>query len=821
VRSDFVSTTASWQAERRILLAVIAGLLVGFLPLLFLRVEPAAATVRPDFEDRLVASPGDRPMGLAFTPDGRMLIPLKTGKVRVYKNGQLLQTPALNITSRMCSGHESGLLGIALDPDFGTSGHNYVYFYYTFRKAGVCPTDWNPANPDNPVNRVSRFVMSGDTINPSSEEVLIDNIPSPTGNHNAGDLSFGKDGYLYVSVGDGQCDYAQNSGCQINNDASRDQNILLGKILRITRGGGIPASNPYTGTGSARCNITGRTDPGKKCQETFAWGLRNPFRFAFDPDASGTRFFIGDVGNEVWDEIDQGKAGADYAWNLCEGNHDNPTRAGTVDCSAAPYTPPIYEYNHDTGCSAIVGAAFVPNGAWPAEYDDSYLYGDHVCNKIFELRPKSGGGFTQTEFASDLGQRGPVAMAFGPHGSGQALYYTTGFNGGEVRRISYTGAVNRAPTAEVVANPTSGDIPLEVSFDGSGSNDPDFEDAVTSYLWNFGDGSPAVETTTSSANHTYTEAGTYTATLTVRDNSGAEDTASVRIDAGNQAPTPVIESPSANLLYRVGQQITLSGSVTDPEDGQLPAGSLEWEVLQHHNGDHTHPVLLESGNDLTIIAPPPEDLSATGDGNHLEVRLTATDSNGLSKTVTQDVQPNRVNLSFATNPSGLSLLINGQTFTTPKTLLSWEGYRLNVNAPSSQTLSGKTYMFSSWSDGKAQQHNIVTGATPTTYTATFKGCTKSGTSAAETLSGTSAADVICAMGGNDTIEGLGGNDMLYGGGGADNVKGNTGADSLYGQDGNDALNSQDGVSGNDSLNGGSGTDTKVTDATEKSIVGFP
>ena len=88
-----------------------------------------------------------------------------------------------------------------------------------------------------------------------------------------------------------------------------------------------------------------------------------------------------------------------------------------------------------------------------------------------------------------------------------------------------------------------------------------------------------------------------------------------------------------------------------------------------------------------------------------------------------------MNVSFATNPSGLSVLINGQTFATPKTLVSWEGYTLNVNAPSPQTLSGKTYVFSSWSDGKGQQHDIVTGATPSTYTATFKTCTKSGTSA--------------------------------------------------------------------------------------------
>lgn len=231
--------------------------------------------------------------------------------------------------------------------------------------------------------------------------------------------------------------------------------------------------------------------------------------------------------------------------------------------------------------------------------------------------------------------------------------------------------------------------------------------------------------------------------------------------------------------------------------------------------------MSETGNDVTFTAPPPEGLSSTGAGSYLEIRLTATDSNGLSRTLTQDVQPNRVNLSFATNPSGLSLQADDQIFAAPRTLVSWEGYKLNVEAPSPQTLSGKSYVFASWSDGKGQRHNIVTGATPGTYTATFKGCTKSGTSAAETLIGTSGADVICGKGGNDTIEGRGGNDVLLGGGGSDQVKGNAGADGLYGQEGNDALDSRDGVSGNDSLDGGAGTDTRVTDTTEKSVVGFP
>jgi glucose/arabinose dehydrogenase len=256
--------------------------------------------------------------------------------VRVYQDGKLLGTPALDISNKVCENSERGLLGVAVDPEF--SSNHYVYFFYTHNKFGTCPS-YEPTNPNNPVNRVSRFVMSGNTISPSSETVLIDNMPS-IGRHNAGDLHFGKDGYLYISIGDGGCDYANNSGCQAQNDAARDTHVLLGKILRITRDGGIPPGNPYTGSNSARCNVTGRTDPGKNCQETFAQGLRNPFRFAFDPDASGTRFFVGDVGQDAWEEIDEGREGADYGCSLCEGAHDNPAQSGSVNCSAAPYTPP-------------------------------------------------------------------------------------------------------------------------------------------------------------------------------------------------------------------------------------------------------------------------------------------------------------------------------------------------------------------------------------------------------------------------------------------------------------------------------------------------
>jgi glucose/arabinose dehydrogenase len=825
-------------------LVLVIALVVGLLSAFPGEDDADAATLRAGFEDRLVASVGG-PTALAFTPDGRMLVASRAGQLRLHEKGELLPTPALDLSDKICSNSERGLLGVAVDPNLETNG--YVYVYYTFNKSGECPLD-QPSSPDNPVNRVSRFVLSGDTVDPASQTVLINNIPSPNGNHNGGDLKFGKDGYLYVSVGDGGCDYAGDSGCAGQNDASRDRNILLGKVLRVTRDGDIPPGNPFQGDDSARCNVAGSTDPGKVCRETFGWGFRNPFRMGFDPDAQGTRFFVNDVGQNAWEEVDRGQAGADYGWNLCEGTHDNPSRPGSVECSAAPYVAPIHEYGHAAGCSSITGAAFVPDrGSWPASYDGSYLFGDYVCGKIFELRPDAADGFVQTEFASGLGQGGPIAMAFEPSGSGASLYYTTFADGGEVRRITYAGANNSAPNAVVNAVPTSGPVPLTVAFDGIGSNDAD-GDTLT-YTWDFGDGSPSQTTQAPTTRHTYSETGTHTATLTVRDTNGAEDAATVRIEAGAGPPQPEIESPAIDQTFAVGDKIVLRGSATDPEDGALPDGSLRWEVLQHHNNSHTHPYLPPTpGNDVEITAPAPEDLLATDPaGNYLEIRLTATDSAGLSKTVTQVLRPNAVDVTFDSRPAGIQLYVNGSAVTTPKTLTSWEGYELEVFTPSHTTIAETAYLFDSWSDGDPRlRGDVVTGAGPRTYTVTYTPCTISGTPRDDVLDGTPGNDVICSLGGVDTLNGGGGDDTLRSGQGADMLSGGDGSDTmrsgqgddmlsgdagndllragggddeLVGDEGDDLLNSEDGVSGNDYLDGGAGTNTCVTDTTEASVVG--
>jgi glucose/arabinose dehydrogenase len=241
------------------------------------------AVVPDQFTDTGIASI-TRPTAIAFMPDGRMLVTSQTGQLSVIIGDVVQPRLALDLSSRICTEIERGLLGVATDPDPSTVA---VFLFYTAKygpKSG-CPSG-SPNPLKAPRNRVSRFVLRPDnTINPTSETILLDGIYSPNGNHNAGDLHVGKDGNLYVSTGDGGCDYAGGQ-CDGFNDAARDMNVLLSKIIRISKTGGIPTDNPFQGTGTVSCR-TAPAKSGKVCRETFASGLRNPFRMAFDPNAAG------------------------------------------------------------------------------------------------------------------------------------------------------------------------------------------------------------------------------------------------------------------------------------------------------------------------------------------------------------------------------------------------------------------------------------------------------------------------------------------------------------------------------------------------------
>ncbi len=217
---------------------------------------------------------------------------------------------------------------------------------------------------------------------------------------------------------------------------------------------------------------------------------------------------------------------------------------------------------------------------------------------------------------------------------------------------------------------------------------------------------------------------------------------SERIDPGNAPPQVTIDSPTTTARFAVGETITLRATATDAEDGALPASSLSWRVLRHHDA-HTHPFLAPTaGNNLTIQQPAPEDLGSGIDG-YLQIQLTATDSSGVTTVVTRDVLPRKVALTFATSPAGRQVVVAGATYTGPSTLTSWEGHTIAVDVPA----QADGWTFQSWSDGGAAAHSFATPAAATTYTATFvRTTTPAGLVAAYGLDAGSGSSVVDSSG---------------------------------------------------------------------------
>ena len=650
----------------------------------------------PGFTDQLVTTV-PRPTSISFTPDGRGVITTQTGTVRILTAaGTLVTTPALTLGTRVCTNNERGAVGSAVDPQFATN--HFVYVYWTFAKFGTCGT----TGTSTPVNRLARYVLGDNNIiDPASELILLDNIPSPTGFHNSGDLEFGKDGFLYVTVGEGG-----------QSPQARRMDLFAGKVLRITRDGAPAPGNPFMGAGTDPCGVDGTNPGGQTCQEIYATGLRNPFRMAHNPNTPPgvVQAYVNDVGQNNFEEVNLLAPGADYGWNLREGPcvYGSPNSCGPPP---AGLTNPIHSYSHtSTPCNAITGGAFVPNGVWGPAYDNDYLFADYVCGQILRLEPNGSGGYTKTELVTGLGQGSAVHLQFGPYQGGTALYYTVFGTQGQIRRLTFTSG-NVQPTAQLTADPTSGDAPLTVTLDGSDSFDP--EGGPLTYLWTFGDGTTD-ETLSPTATHTYA-AGGYTASLRVRDDSGQTSSpVSVFVSAGNSPPTATINTPTQGSTWSVNQRVTLNGSAVDPEQGSLPASALTWTVLLHHNDDHVHPLLLQSGNNISFNFPAPEDFQASA-GSYVEVILEATDAGGLTTAAARNIQPRRVNVTLTSSPTGRRIRAHGEgPFTTPTTLVSWAGWRFNINALTPQN----GWRFVSWSDGGAAIHSVAPTAN-VTYTATY------------------------------------------------------------------------------------------------------
>jgi glucose/arabinose dehydrogenase len=352
------------------------------------------------FKLEMVASGLDQPTYLTSpSGDARVFVVEQTGLIRIIQDGKLLPAPFADLSKLVTDAGEQGLLGLAFHPDFAQNGRLFVYYTSRSRHEQVWELHARPG---------------ADTIS-GRRRRLIDMV-DPFTNHNGGGLQFGPDGYLYIGTGDGG---------SAGDPGARSQNVRvpLGKLLRIDvdrqpagRPYGIPPDNPFAKGGEGLALV-------------YAWGLRNPWRYSFD--AKTGDLWIGDVGQDRWEEVDHvargGALAANFGWSHYEGSHlFDGARTLT---SGGHVVWPVVQYSHDAGCSITGG--YVYRGPSISGLDGRYVYADYCSSRMWTLATGSKTPRDVTDVANAAGLKSPVSFGVGSDGT---LYVLSGQ--GEVYRFA-------------------------------------------------------------------------------------------------------------------------------------------------------------------------------------------------------------------------------------------------------------------------------------------------------------------------------------------------------------------------------------------------
>ncbi len=366
--------------------------------LLGLPIGPAqgVANLPTGFTDSQVVSGLTNPTDMEFAPDGRLFVTEDAGKVRIAKPDGTLAT-FLDISTKIDSTGERGLLALTFDPGFATNG--YVYLHYTRKATSTAP----------PHNRVVRVSASGDRAVAGSEKLIfrLGNQTTAT-DHQGGALDF-NNGKLFIATGDNGRDPLAEP---VTQHVAQQLTNLFGKMLRINKDGTIPTNNPFytTASGSNRA--------------IWALGLRNPFKFAVQPGTD--TIFVNDVGEKAWEEINHLRKGANYGWPVHEGVANDP-----------PYMDPIFAYVYGQGgdCAITGGVFYNPTTVlFPPEYEGDYFFADFCGGWIRSLDPATG---QITGFAGGLER--PIDLEVSK--TGELYYLARGSTGSpaSVGKIGYAG----------------------------------------------------------------------------------------------------------------------------------------------------------------------------------------------------------------------------------------------------------------------------------------------------------------------------------------------------------------------------------------------
>jgi len=418
----------------------------------------AFATMPTGFVDEIVNTGLSQPASFDYLPDGRILIvEQKTFRVRLIANGALFASPLLTVTDVNGAGNEQGLLGIAVDPQWPTRPFVYLYFDHT------------PGS----VIYIVRYKVSGSLTDPSSTNLvfgsrknLITDIPDAASNHNGGTLRFGPDGKLYASLGE------DADKCSAQDSTKFKGNILRMQVAALdtgttqpTKAALAPPDNPWPG-GNANAALV------------FSYGHRNPFRFHIDPVTG--KVYIGDVGENIWEELDEASGGQNFGWPFREGPQVMTPPGCTEPGGAGQhfYNSPIayYDRTNPPGNAAIIGGPRYrpkPGGIYnfPVQFHGAVFYSDYYRGFLRVLIEQSPGtwvlmttGVNATDWATSVVNVGDYRV--GPDG---ALYYLKQFPG-ELHRIRPTARTGigdtRGPEPRVVLSPNpyrAGRGPLMIS----------------------------------------------------------------------------------------------------------------------------------------------------------------------------------------------------------------------------------------------------------------------------------------------------------------------------------------------------------------------
>ena len=357
-----------------------------------------AQSIHPELEFELAYSGFSSPLDMSDAGDGsgRLFVAEKSGIVKVIDNtGTTLTTPFMNISNKVRDAGERGLLGMAFHPDYATNG--YLFLHYS------------DLDSDTQISRFTVDSNNPNLIDISSEESII-TVDQPRSNHNGGSIEFGPDGYLYIALGD-------SGGGGDPDNAAQNTQSLLGKMLRLDVDNGlpysIPANNPFVNVDTIR-------------NEIWAIGLRNPFRFSFDSQTGD--MWIGDVGQNAWEEVNFQPAnslgGENYGWRCYEGNNVFNTN-GCEDISE--YVGPVFEYQHiNCGCSFTGGMVY--RGSNPC-LQGLYIGADINRHTVYTIKSDGQGGWTND---TQLPAQGRSLVAFAED-ENQELYAVS--LGGNIYRV--------------------------------------------------------------------------------------------------------------------------------------------------------------------------------------------------------------------------------------------------------------------------------------------------------------------------------------------------------------------------------------------------